>query len=93
MIKTFASAETESFFKTGKSSRFKKEILKRAAMRLIQLNAATSIKDLRNPPFNRLEKLSHDRIGQYSIRINSQWRICFRFENGNAYEVEIVDYH
>jgi len=93
MIRNFASAETEQFFASGKSRRFPTEILKRAAMRLTQLDAATRIEDLRLPPSNRLEALSHDRAGQWSIRINEQWRVCFRFQNGDAYDVEIVDYH
>ena len=93
MIQTFASTETEQFFSTGKSRRLAPEILKRAAMRLTQLNGATCIEDLRFPPSNRLEALSHDRNGCWSIRINDQWRICFRFDRGDAYDVEIVDYH
>jgi toxin HigB-1 len=93
MIRNFASAETEQFFTSGKSRRFPTEILKRAAMSLTQLDAATRIEDLRLPPSNRLETLAHDRAGQWSIRINEQWRVCFRFENGDAYDVEIVDYH
>ncbi len=62
-------------------------------MRLKQLDAATRIEDLRLPPSNRLERLTKDRVGQWSIRINEQWRVCFRFANGDAYDVEIVDYH
>lgn len=93
MIQTFADAETRSFFVKGKSRRLPPEILKRAAMRLVQLHAAVRIEDLRFPPSNRLEMLTHDRAGQWSIRINDQWRICFRFENGDAYSVEITDYH
>ena len=62
-------------------------------MRLTQLNAATRLEDLRLPPSNRLEVLKGDRIGQWSIRINDQWRVCFRFEAGDAFDVEIVDYH
>ena len=62
-------------------------------MRLTQLNAATQIADLRLPPSNRLEALKGDRISQWSIRINNQWRVCFRFEDGDAFDVEIVDYH
>jgi len=61
--------------------------------KLQMLDSADTIDDLRSPPGNRLEKLSGDRLGRWSIRINNQWRICFRFENGNAYDVEIVDYH
>jgi len=93
MIKSFADAETERFFQTGKSRRLPPDILKRATMRLIQLQAATQIGDLRLPPSNRLEALAHDRVGQWSIRINDQWRICFRFDNGDAFDVEIIDYH
>ena len=93
MIRSFADKETEHFYTSGKSRRLPSEIRIRAAMRLTQLNAATRIEDLRLPPSNRLEALRHDRAGQWSIRINDQWRICFRFENGDAFEVEIVDYH
>jgi len=93
MIQTFADPETEHFFATGKSRRLPPEILKRAAMRLMQLDGVTRIEDLCLPPSNRLEALTHDRAGQWSIRINDQWRVCFRFENGDAYDVEIVDYH
>jgi toxin HigB-1 len=67
--------------------------LKRAVKRLTQLDAATVIDDLRMPPSNQLETLRGERTGQWSIRINDQWRICFRFENGEAYNVEIIDYH
>lgn len=93
MIQTFASPETERFFATGKSRCLPPEILKRAAMRLMQLDGVARIEDLRFPPSNRLEALVHDRARQWSIRINDQWRVCFRFENGDAYDVEIVDYH
>jgi proteic killer suppression protein len=93
MIQTFADTETESFFATGKSRRLPTEILKRAAMRLSQIHAATQIEDLRLPPSNQLEKLSGDRAGQWSIRINGQWRVCFRFEGAHAFDVEVVDYH
>lgn len=93
MIRSFADDETERFYTTGKSRRLPSEIRTRAAMRLTQLNAATRVEDLRLPPSNRLEALRHDRVGQWSIRINDQWRICFRFANGDAYDVEIVDYH
>jgi toxin HigB-1 len=93
MIQSFASSETERFFATGKSRRLPQDILKRAAMRLTQLDGATCLDDLRIPPSNRLEALAHDRKGQWSIRINDQWRICFRFEKGDAFDVEIVDYH
>lgn len=93
MIQSFGCVETEQFYSTGKSRRFPPNILKRAAMRLTQLDAATRIEDLRLPPSNRLEALAHDRAGQWSIRINNQWRVCFRFESGDAFDVEITDYH
>lgn len=93
MIRSFADDETEHFYATGKSRRIPAEIHKRTATRLIQLNAATRINDLRLPPSNRLESLSHDRSGQWSIRINDQWRVCFRFDNGDAFDVEVTDYH
>jgi proteic killer suppression protein len=93
MIKTFSDPETAHFFETGRSRKIAADILKRAAMRLLQLHNATSLEDLRLPPSNRLEKLAGDRGEQWSIRINQQWRVCFRFDQGNAYDVEIVDYH
>jgi proteic killer suppression protein len=93
MICSFSDAETQRFFLTGKSRRYPPSIHIRAAMRLTQLNAATRLNDLRLPPSNRLEPLKGNRLGQWSIRINNQWRICFRFEDGNAIDVEIVDYH
>jgi proteic killer suppression protein len=93
MIRSFAGAETERFFSTGKSRRLPAAILTRAAMRLTQLNAAIRVDDLRMPPSNRLEALKADRTGQWSVRVNDQWRICFRFDSGDAYDVEIVDYH
>jgi toxin HigB-1 len=93
MIQSFACKETERFFKTGKSKRLPPDILARAGMRLIQINAATAVSDLQMPPSNRLEMLGGNRAGQWSIKINNQWRVCFRFENGNAQDVEITDYH
>lgn len=93
MIRSFADDETEHFYKTGRSRRFPPDIQNRAAMRLTQLDAATRIEDLRLPPSNKLEALRHDRDGHWSIRIHQQWRICFRFEHGDAFAVEIVDYH
>ncbi len=93
MIESFANTETERFFATGKSRRLPPDILRRAVMRLTQLDAATVVEDLRQPPSNRLEALSGDRVGQWSVRINDQWRVCFRFDRGNAFDVEIVDYH
>jgi proteic killer suppression protein len=93
VIESFASHETEVLFATGQSRRLPPEILRRAKMRLTQLEAATEIEDLRQPPSNRLERLSGDRLGQWSIRINDRWRICFRFMAGNAHDVTIIDYH
>ena len=93
MIQSFADSETERFFTTGRSRRFPPEIRTRAAMRLTQLDAATRIEDMKEPPSNRLEPLRGDRKGQWSIRINNQWRVCFKFSKGDAYEVEITDYH
>jgi proteic killer suppression protein len=93
VIQTFADSETERFYTAGKSRRLPTEIRKRAVMRLLQLNAAIRIEDLRLPPSNRLEPLHGDRAGQWSLRINDQWRECFRFRNGDVFDVEIVDYH
>jgi len=93
MIQSFADSETERFYTTGRSRRLPTEIRARAAMRLTQLNAATQTEDLKFPPSNRLEALRGDRKGQWSIRINEQWRVCFRFAKGDAFDVEIVDYH
>ena len=93
MIRSFADPETERFYATGKSRRLPPEIRQRAAMRLTQLNAATQLADLKLPAANRLEALRGDRKGQWSIRINDQWRLCFRFSAGDAFDVAIVDYH
>lgn len=93
MIRSFANTETEAFYFTGKSRRLPTEIHSRAIKRLLQLDAVHEIKDLRLPPSNQLEKLAGDRNHQWSIRINQQWRLCFRFENGDAFDVEIIDYH
>ena len=93
MIENFANPETERLFLTGKSRRLPPDILRRAVMRLTQLDAAVDVEDLRQPPSNRLEALLGNRHGQWSIRINDRWRVCFLFERGNAQEVEIVDYH
>lgn len=93
MISAFANAETERFFRTGKARYLPSDIRVRAGQRLLQLDAAREVQDLRLPPSNNLEKLAGDRKGQWSIRISKQWRLCFRFERGDAFEVEIVDYH
>ena len=93
MIQTFACPDTEALFRDGRRiPRF--VAFQAAAMRkLAMLNQATRVEELRIPPGNRLEKLTGDRAGQWSIRINDQWRVCFGFENGQAFAVEIVDYH
>jgi len=92
MIRSFRCRDTEKLASGYRVRRF--IAFERIAQRkLAQLNAATTLDFLRAPPGNRLEALKGDRQGQYSIRINNQWRLCFRFEAGQAYEVEIVDYH
>ncbi|KGQ33749.1 type II toxin-antitoxin system RelE/ParE family toxin [Gallibacterium anatis] len=92
MILSFRCKETEQFFQGKRIKRF--ITFERVAMRkLQQLNAATDLAFLRIPPANHLEALKGDRVGQYSIRINDQWRICFVWQNGHATNVEIVDYH
>lgn len=92
MIKSFCCKHTELLYETGTCKKF--ENIKDIALRkLDMINAAYEINDLRVPPANHLEKLLSDRLGQYSIRINDKYRICFVWENGSAYEVEIVDYH
>lgn len=93
MIVSFACKQTEKTFEGEKSRLLPPDISKRALMRLDRIDAAVLIDELRFPPSHNLEKLSGDRVGQWSIRINDQWRVCFRFENGSAYDVEIVDYH
>ena len=93
MIKTFASKETEMLFQREASCVLPTDIQRKARHKLEILDAAEKLDDLRVPPGNRLEKLSGDREGQHSIRINQQWRNCFRWKDGNCFEVEIVDYH
>ena len=93
MIRSFADAETERFFVTGRSRRLPPDVHRRSMMRLRQLDAATRIEDLRLPPSNRLEALKGNRAGQHSIRVNDQWRICFKWHEGDAHQVELVDYH
>ncbi len=93
MIKTFADKETQQLFTTGKSKRLPPDLIKRAIRRLEYINYATPLNDLKVPPSNRLHALEGDREGQYSVSINKQWRICFRFIENDAYDVEITDYH
>jgi proteic killer suppression protein len=92
MIKSFADKHTKELYETGKSRRFPPDVLRRAIRRLEYVDLATCLEDLRVPPSNRLHALESERAGQYSISINDQWRICFRFTEGDAYDVEIVDY-
>ncbi len=93
MIKTFRDKETEAVFKGYQHPKFPPEIIKAAKKKLQMLNAACDLRDLKSPPSNNLEPLKRDRQGQWSIRINKQWRVCFIWEGNNAYEAEIVDYH
>ena len=93
MIKQFADRDTERFYETGKSKKVPSTIQKVALRKLDYLHAALVLEDLRVPPGNMLEQLKGSLQGKYSIRINKQYRIVFLFENGNAYDVEIVDYH
>lgn len=93
MIKSFRDKETEQVFDRCFSRRFPVTLHRAAWRKLAMLDAAEQLSDLRVPPGNRLEKLSGNREGQHSVRINDQWRICFRWHEGHAYEVEITDYH
>jgi toxin HigB-1 len=93
MIKSFKSKETKKMFQRNFSRKLPQNIQETAYRRLAFLHSAKELKDLLIPPSNRLEKLSGDRKGQHSIRINDQWRICFKWQDGDAYEVEIVGYH
>jgi proteic killer suppression protein len=93
VIESFADAETEKVFHGAASKKLPLDIQKTARRKLLYLYDAEDLQDLMAPPGNRLEKLHGDRDGQYSIRINDQWRICFKWNNGQAREVEIVDYH
>ena len=93
MILSFACGETERIFHAELARRFPATIQRGARRKLLALHAATELRHMAVPPGNRLEALKGGRKGQHSVRINDQWRICFRWEDGNAYEVEIVDYH
>ena len=93
MIKTFRDNETEKIFNRLVSRKLPQNIQHLARRKLVILDAATDLNTLRVPPENRLEALKGDRKGQHSIRINEQWRICFRWKAGDAYDVEIADYH
>jgi proteic killer suppression protein len=93
MIRSFRCSETEKLYNRLHSRKLPQGIQRVAMRKLWVLDAATDLNELRVPPSNRLEALRGDRKGQHSIRINQQWRVCFRWRAGDAYEVEIVDYH
>jgi toxin HigB-1 len=93
MIKSFGDREAERLFRRERVKRLGADVQRVGLRKLRMLDAAVELDDLRMPPANRLEKLKGDRFGQHSIRINRQWRICFVWRHGDAYDVEIVDYH
>ncbi len=93
MIRTFKDKEAEKIFRRERSRKLPEDLLRSALRKLRMLNRAVNLDDLRVPPANHLEKLKGDRAGQYSIRINDQWRICFHWRDSDAFDVEIVDYH
>ena len=93
MIKSFRNKETEKIWMQETSKKLPMEIQKIGLRKLVMINASIDLNDLKIPPSNHLEKLKGNREGQYSIRVNDQWRICFKWKDGNSFEVEIVDYH
>ena len=93
MIQGFRDKETEKLFRRERSKAVPQDVQRVALRKLTQLDAAAGLQDLKVPPGNRLEALSGNRTGQFSIRINDQWRVCFVWKDGHAHEVEIVDYH
>lgn len=93
MIRSFRDTDTERLYHREPIGKLPQRIHRVALRKLVQLDAATTLEDVRVPPGNRLEKLAGDRRGQHGIRINDQWRVCFHWERGDAYDVEIVDYH
>lgn len=93
MIRSFADSQTERLFERQRVRRLPANLQRVALRRLMYLDGADRLGDLRLPPGNRLEKLRGDRAGQHSIRINDQWRVCFRWRDGDAHDVEITDYH
>jgi len=93
MVRTFTDKTTETVFNRGQARKLPPEIHSRAKRKLNLIDAASTLGDLKVPPGNRLEQLTGHRLGQHSIRINRQWRICFEWHDGDAYDVEITDYH
>ena len=93
MIRSFKDKETQKIFERQRSRKLPSEIQQVALRKLRMLNQSSTLQELRIPPANRLERLSGDREDQYSIQINNQWRICFEWQNDDAFNVEIVDYH
>jgi len=93
MIKTFADRQTQELYITGSSKKLPADIVPRARRKLEYIDLASQLEDLRVPPRNKLHQLRMDREGQHAIRVNDQWRICFRFIDGDAFDVEITDYH
>ena len=93
MIKTFSDKRTAALFMGIPAKGIPADVRKRAREKLVVLNQAKGIEDLRAPPSNHLEALRGDRVGQHSIRVNLQWRICFVWQDGDVYEVEFADYH
>lgn len=93
MIRSFNDKETEKVFNRGRSRKLPPEIHRRAKRKLLLIDSAVTLIDLKVPPGNRLEQLTGNRAGDWSIRINQQWRICFEWREGDAWQVEIVDYH
>lgn len=93
MIRTFRDKQTHRLFLSGKGSAFPGDIVDRARRKLMAVDAAVTLGDLAVPPSNRLEALKGDRSGAHSIRINDQWRICFIWQDGDAFDVEVCDYH
>ena len=93
MIKSFADKQTEQFWVTGKSRRLPPDIARRALRKLTAVDQTRQVEFLKVPPGNRLHALEGNRVGQYSVSVNDQRRICFRFDEGDAYDVEICDYH
>ncbi len=92
MIRSFKDKDTEAIFQQRRVRRYQ-QVASVALRRLVQIDSAEELRDLASPPANRLELLKGNRAGQYSVQINDQYRICFRWKNGHAYEVEIADYH